>query len=151
MSKRVMVRVSADAYAAAGTDKSKEFAVSTVRLLGRLLDGGRALLVEVSRSEVTPSLQQGAALGRTGQCRGLAWCWWYRELAETKLAANEGPDSAVVPAVHYKRATRLRMLAAEMLFSLLLEGMPQTANEKAPWDPVFAERNAQRDRLTGVH
>ena len=43
------------------------------------------------------------------------------------------------------------MLAAEMLFSLLLEGMPQTANEKAPWDPVFAERNAQRDRLTGVH
>ena len=70
MSKRVMVRVSADAHAAAGTNKSKEFAVSTVRLLVRLLDGGRALLVEVSRCEVTPSLQQGAALGRTRQCKG---------------------------------------------------------------------------------
>jgi hypothetical protein len=53
MSKRVRIRVSADAHAAAGTDKSKEFAVSTVRLLGRLLDGGRAVMVEVSRSEVT--------------------------------------------------------------------------------------------------
>ena len=96
-------------------------------------------------------MQQIARLRSNGAPQKLAWCWWYRELAETKLAANEGPDSAVVPAVHYKRATRLRMLAAEMLFSLSLEGMPQTANEKAPWDPVFAERNAQRDRLTGVH
>lgn len=42
MAKRVISRVSAGAHAAAGADKSKDFAVSAVRLLGRLLDGGRA-------------------------------------------------------------------------------------------------------------
>ena len=73
MSKRAMVRVSASAHAAAGRTKSKGFVVSTARppgLLGRLLDGGRTLLVEVSRSEVTPSSQQGAVLGGTEHCRG---------------------------------------------------------------------------------
>jgi len=42
MDKRVISRVSAGAYAAAGTDKSKDFAAGAMRLLGRLLDGGRA-------------------------------------------------------------------------------------------------------------
>lgn len=116
MSKRVRIRVSADAHAAAGTDKSKESAVSTVRLLGRLLDGGRALLPEVSRSAVTPSSRQGAALAvverSAAEARvvlvapGLAGFW---------SSTNEGPGSAEVPAVHYKRATRLCTLAAEML------------------------------------
>jgi hypothetical protein len=36
------------------------------------------------------------------------------------------------------------MLAAEVLFTQSLKSTPQTANERAPWDPVFAEECAER-------
>lgn len=47
------------------------------------------------------------------------------ELVELPQMTNEGPGFAVVPTVHYKRATRLCMLAAEILFTQSLES---TAN-----------------------
>lgn len=108
MSKRVRIRVPADAHAAAGTGKSKEFAVSTVSLLGRLLDGGRAVLVEVSRSEVTPSLQQGAALAVVGRRAADAEARVVLvapglDLAGCGRSANGGPGAAEMPAGHFSR------------------------------------------------
>jgi hypothetical protein len=108
MSKRVRIRVPADAHAAAGTDKSKEFAVSKVRLLGRLLDGGRAVMVEVSRSEVTPSLQQGAALAVVGRRAADAEARVVLaapglDLAGCGRSANGGPGAAEKPAGHFSR------------------------------------------------
>lgn len=53
------------------------------------------------------------------------------ELAELRQMTNEGPGFTVVPAARYKRATRLCMLAAEMLFSQSFGCTPQTANGSA--------------------
>ena len=105
--------MSAGAHAAAGTDKSKEFAVSTVRLLGRLLDGGRAVMVEVSRSEVTPSLQQGAALDVFGQRAADAEARVVlvapgSDLAGCGRSANGGLGTAEKPAGHFSRRRGLR-------------------------------------------
>lgn len=67
-------------------------------------------------------------------------------------SANEGPGAAEVPAVHYKRATRLCTLAAEMLFTQSLEGCckrPMRARAGTPC-VVRNAQSCQRDRLTGA-
>lgn len=50
-------------------------------------------------------------------------------LAVLRQATNEGPGAAVLPTVHYKRATRLCMLPAEMLFTQSLQAAANGQSE----------------------
>lgn len=70
------------------------------------------------------------------------------ELAGHEQTTNEGPDSAVVPTVHYKRATRLCMLPAEMLFTLSLESSRKRPMRARPATPCV-QKSAQSDGLPG--
>lgn len=75
-------------------------------------------------------LQQGAALGWAEHCRSSR-----AGISRTLLTTNEGLVFGVMPTVHYKRATRLCTLFAEMLFTLSLESCrkrPMRASAATP-------------------
>jgi hypothetical protein len=83
-------------------------------------------------------LQQGAALGWAEHCRSSR-----AGISRLLLTTNEGLGFGVMPTVHYKRATRLCTLFAEMLFTLSLS---LESCQKRPMRARAATPCVQEDR-----